>query len=87
MTKAAQIHLAQSLATIVSPRIRVNSVSPGVLLTVSRNMQTYSSLLRYKLIFAGGLGTSISRRKDRSYYRKVAAEKAGNGRGKMLPEF
>ncbi|MCJ1458503.1 hypothetical protein MMC28_008876 [Mycoblastus sanguinarius] len=33
VTKAAQIHLAQSLATIVSPRIRVNSVSPGVLLT------------------------------------------------------
>ncbi|KFZ19747.1 hypothetical protein V501_00517 [Pseudogymnoascus sp. VKM F-4519 (FW-2642)] len=33
VTKAAQIHLAKSLAVICSPRIRVNSVSPGILLT------------------------------------------------------
>ncbi|KFY20323.1 hypothetical protein V491_03814 [Pseudogymnoascus sp. VKM F-3775] len=33
VTKAAQIHLAKSLAMICSSRIRVNSVSPGILLT------------------------------------------------------
>lgn len=35
VTKAAQIHLMKSLAAICSPRIRVNSVSPGLMLTVS----------------------------------------------------
>lgn len=35
MTKAAQIHLVKSLALIAGP-IRVNSVSPGVLMTVSK---------------------------------------------------
>ncbi|TVY86962.1 Granaticin polyketide synthase putative ketoacyl reductase [Lachnellula willkommii] len=33
VTKAAQIHLVKSLAKISGPRIRVNSVSPGLLLT------------------------------------------------------
>ncbi|KAI9710513.1 MAG: hypothetical protein M1820_002649 [Bogoriella megaspora] len=33
VTKAAQIHLAKSLAVVCSPRIRVNSVSPGLMLT------------------------------------------------------
>lgn len=33
VTKAAAIHLSKSLAVICSPRIRVNSVSPGLLLT------------------------------------------------------
>jgi NAD(P)-dependent dehydrogenase (short-subunit alcohol dehydrogenase family) len=33
VTKAAQIHLAKSLAVICSPRVRVNSVSPGLMLT------------------------------------------------------
>ncbi|KAK4041500.1 histidinol dehydrogenase-domain-containing protein [Parachaetomium inaequale] len=33
VTKAAQIHLVKSLAVIAAPAIRVNSVSPGVLLT------------------------------------------------------
>ena len=32
-TKAAQIHMVKSLAVICGPRIRVNTVSPGVLLT------------------------------------------------------
>lgn len=34
MTKAALIHLVRSLAVIAAPNIRVNSVAPGVLLTV-----------------------------------------------------
>lgn len=33
MTKAALIHLVKSLAIIAAPKIRVNSVSPGILLT------------------------------------------------------
>jgi NAD(P)-dependent dehydrogenase (short-subunit alcohol dehydrogenase family) len=33
VTKAAAIHLCKALAVICSPKIRVNSVSPGLLLT------------------------------------------------------
>ncbi|KAF4257332.1 hypothetical protein KXW98_003662 [Aspergillus fumigatus] len=33
VTKAALIHLVKSLAIIAAPKIRVNSVSPGILLT------------------------------------------------------
>ncbi|KAL0938791.1 short-chain dehydrogenase [Colletotrichum truncatum] len=33
VTKAAQIHLVKALAVAAGPRIRVNSVSPGLLLT------------------------------------------------------
>ncbi|OCL10294.1 NAD(P)-binding protein, partial [Glonium stellatum] len=33
VTKAAQIHLMKSLAVICAPKIRVNSVSPGMMLT------------------------------------------------------
>lgn len=33
VTKAAAIHLSKSLAVIAAPKIRVNSVSPGLLLT------------------------------------------------------
>lgn len=34
MTKAAQIYLVKALAKLVGPTVRVNSVSPGILLTV-----------------------------------------------------
>ncbi|KAK0731676.1 hypothetical protein B0H67DRAFT_597512 [Lasiosphaeris hirsuta] len=33
VTKAAQIHLVKGLATMAAPKIRVNSVSPGLILT------------------------------------------------------
>ncbi|EOA85131.1 uncharacterized protein SETTUDRAFT_42278 [Exserohilum turcica Et28A] len=33
VTKAAQIHLIKSLAIILAPSVRVNSISPGMLLT------------------------------------------------------
>jgi NAD(P)-dependent dehydrogenase (short-subunit alcohol dehydrogenase family) len=33
VTKAAQIHLAKCLAVVLAPKIRVNSISPGMLLT------------------------------------------------------
>lgn len=35
VTKAAQLHLAKGLARIAAPKIKVNSVSPGLLMTVS----------------------------------------------------
>lgn len=34
VTKAAQIHLAKGLANAAGPNIRVNSISPGLMLTV-----------------------------------------------------
>lgn len=34
VTKAAQIYLAKTLALVCAPKIRVNSVSPGMMLTV-----------------------------------------------------
>ena len=34
VTKAALVHLTKGLAVICSPKVRVNSVSPGLLLTV-----------------------------------------------------
>lgn len=34
VTKAAQIHLVKALAVMAAPKIRVNSVAPGLLLTV-----------------------------------------------------
>lgn len=33
VTKAAQIHLVKGLAVILAPKIRVNCVSPGMMLT------------------------------------------------------
>ncbi|KAI6083707.1 short chain dehydrogenase [Hypoxylon rubiginosum] len=33
VTKAAQIHMAKGLARMVGPRVRINTVSPGLLLT------------------------------------------------------
>lgn len=41
VTKAAQIHLIKSLALIAAPKVRVNCVSPGVLLTVSPRNQPF----------------------------------------------
>lgn len=35
MTKAAQIYMAKCLTHAVGPRIRINSVSPGLMMTVS----------------------------------------------------
>lgn len=43
VSKAAQIHLIKSLALIAAPTIRVNSVSPGLLMTVGC-MSIYSSV-------------------------------------------
>ncbi|VUC27452.1 unnamed protein product [Clonostachys rosea] len=38
-TKAAQIHMVKGLACMVAPKIRVNSVSPGLLQTVRKDIQ------------------------------------------------
>lgn len=45
VTKAAQLHLAKGLAMIAAPKIRVNSVSPGLLLTVGLSLPTHSQSL------------------------------------------
>ena len=59
VTKAAQIHLVKSLATIVGPKIRCNSVSPAILLTVSdiHENQSIYSLLTVTV----GLGSQVLR--------------------------
>lgn len=47
VTKAAHLHLAKALALIAAPKVRVNSVSPGLLLTVSQTSLGYGpDLLR-----------------------------------------
>jgi NAD(P)-dependent dehydrogenase (short-subunit alcohol dehydrogenase family) len=56
VTKAAQIHLVKSLALIAGP-IRVNSVSPGILLTV--RIPT-PRLLHVLLTRIEGMGSEIS---------------------------
>lgn len=38
VTKAAHLHLAKALAMLAAPKVRVNSVSPGLLLTVSTHL-------------------------------------------------
>lgn len=38
VTKAAHLHLAKALAMLAAPKVRVNSVSPGLLLTVSQTL-------------------------------------------------
>ena len=45
VTKAAQIHLVKALAMTTGSKIRVNSVSPGILLTVSIADLVVSSLV------------------------------------------
>jgi NAD(P)-dependent dehydrogenase (short-subunit alcohol dehydrogenase family) len=47
VTKAAQIHLVKSLAKVAAPDITVNSISPGILLTVSC-VQSHGQSLRKK---------------------------------------
>jgi NAD(P)-dependent dehydrogenase (short-subunit alcohol dehydrogenase family) len=55
VTKAAQIHLVKSLALIAGP-IRVNSVSPGVLMTVRIFIPDFNHIL---LTFLKGLGQAV----------------------------
>jgi len=46
VTKAAQIHLAKGLALIGAPKIRVNTVSPGLLLTVCLVEAPFNNILK-----------------------------------------
>lgn len=85
MTKAAQIHLIKSLATIVSPRIRVNSVAPAILLTVSLSHINVDPATSFsKLTLNIGLGSSVLRRKACGCYGKDATEETANSRGMAL---
>jgi NAD(P)-dependent dehydrogenase (short-subunit alcohol dehydrogenase family) len=58
VTKAALIHLVKSLAIIAGPKIRVNSVSPGVLMTVSLSMALRNKLIEQR---TGGEASRLKR--------------------------
>lgn len=88
VTKAAQLHLAKGLAMIAAPKIRVNSVSPGLLLTVS--FFSFFSLVTlvqccFSFLFFDshrmlmhcqiGVGTQIPTGTNRGYARKLKAQK------------
>lgn len=44
VTKAAQVHLIKCLAGVVGPKVRVNCVSPGILMTVCRPILAFSGM-------------------------------------------
>lgn len=60
VTKAAQLHLAKGLAQIAAPKIRVNSVSPGLLLTVRAGWPPFFSSLSFS-VSRGGRGRERAR--------------------------
>lgn len=86
VTKAAQIHLVKGLALIAAPKIRVNSVSPGLLMTVSR-LQLPQDKINKDLLTAGdvGMGTELFARDDSESDEFVEAEQAGYCRGRRRP--
>ncbi|VTT55156.1 unnamed protein product [Fusarium fujikuroi] len=56
VTKAAQIHLGKCLAKIAAPSIRVNTISPGILLTVCDSLPVVRG---FNLIFVQEWGLSF----------------------------
>ncbi len=62
VSKAAQIHLVKTLAKVAAPDIVVNSISPGILLTVSQTLFNRSKLneLRH-LVTRNGARNSLKR--------------------------
>lgn len=63
MTKAAQIHLVKALAMTAGSAIRVNSVSPGIMLTVRTQIfadDLYNTMNLVNRMLAG-LGSSVHR--------------------------
>lgn len=87
VTKAAQIHLVKSLATIVSPKIRVNSVSPGILLTVCQigSCCFYSYFLGLTILV--GLGAAVFHRKIERRQGTLSATEARHGRGMTFSTY
>jgi len=89
VTKAAQIHLIKSLASIVSPRVRVNSVSPGILMTVHPPV-TYTSPIAYKPptdISLLGMGSEIPTRASIRCAVQVKVRTLCNCRSELLIHF
>ena len=68
VTKAAQIHLIKGLALAAGPKVRVNTVSPGLMLTVRSQYIVRSNLSARALItsFRNGDASSPSKRKSES---------------------
>lgn len=58
VTKAAHLHLAKALAMLAAPKVRVNSVSPGLLLTVSETPSTNTS--SFFLLFHDRMVSSLT---------------------------
>lgn len=56
VTKAAQIHMVKGLANAAGPNIRVNSISPGLMLTVEYLAPIYFEFLLIVLIGLGAFG-------------------------------
>lgn len=94
VTKAAQVHLAKGLAMISAPEVRVNSVSPGLLLTVSRDAPMSSALRCRRLKgmeqrfvtltwrpHAAGMGPQVSAGEDPDDDRRVQVGETGHCRG------
>lgn len=59
VTKAAHLHLAKALAMLAAPKVRVNSVSPGLLLTVSQPPAACNPLSIYVGEEVGGGGSLL----------------------------
>lgn len=59
VSKAAQIHLVKSLAIIAAPKVRVNSVSPGVLLTASISLHV--CFFRRLTVNRSGVASSLKK--------------------------
>lgn len=86
-SKAAQIHLVKCLASICAPSIRVNCVSPALLLTVryERPYRSGSHTLTQSL----GLGALFPRGEDCGCKGEQQAEEAcyGGGYGRASTGF
>ena len=61
MTKAAQIHLAKGLANAAGPSIRVNSVSPGLMMTVRTPRATIACYTRLTDVYRIGVKRFLRR--------------------------
>lgn len=81
VTKAAQLHLAKGLAMIAAPKIRVNSVSPGLLMTVS--LVILLKTRRYMLMHRHpGMGSEFRGGKSKGYRGSIETQENSYCRGK-----
>lgn len=76
--------MIKGLASMVAPKIRVNSVSPGLLETVS---ETCFPAPRYISDKETGLGRPLYNRTEGCYSGKEQAEEICHRRGKCRPTY